>query len=122
MGRGCNFTTIKGKTKQQETNHLEQTPRISFDSGERIRGKHPQRQTKKHPVDIIRILNFRTGPKGRKNARFKSNFEGKALNSTCKWSTNFLVKNQKRTRRPEESEQPFLQTRLRKQRPSVHPS
>jgi len=62
-----------------------------LDSGERIRRKIPLRQTKKHPVDKFRILNFRTGPKRRKISRFKSNLK-ESPEITCKWSTNFLVK------------------------------
>ena len=57
---------------------MEQTPKIPLTLETEDQGKKPQRQTKKRPVDIIRILNFRTGPKGRKNARFKSNFEAES--------------------------------------------
>ena len=54
---------------------MEQTPKNPLTLETEDQGKNPQRQTKKRPVDVIRILNFRTGPKEKKKARFKSNFE-----------------------------------------------
>ena len=101
---------------------MEQTPKNPSTLETEDQGEKPLRQTKKRPVDVIRILNFRTGPQEKKKPDSKAILKRRALKSTCKWSTNFLVKNQKRTRRPEETKQPFLQKRLRKQKPSVHPS
>ena len=102
-----NFTIKKGKPsnrRQTIWSRLLEFPWLWREN----QGKRPKRQTKKHPVDIIRILNFRTGPKGRKISRFKSNFEGKPWNQHASGPQIFWYRNQKRTRRPEESEQPFF--------------
>ena len=57
---------------------MEQTPKNPLTLETEDQGKNPLRQTKKRPVDVIRILNFRTGPQEKKKARFKSNFEAES--------------------------------------------
>ena len=99
----------KGKTKHQETNQLEQTPRIPWLWRENQEENSPK-TNKEASCGQIPNPEFSDWSERKKNCPVQKQFWREALKSTCKWSTNFLVKNQKRTRNDlRNPNNPFLQ-------------